>query len=551
MVLRHLPRHLLIAALSFAIVAIILVGLDRPVRGAPAPASGGVYVEGVVGHPTYLNPLLSPFNSADQDVVALVFSGLTRLGSDGSVVPDLATWTISPDGKVYTFRLRNAVWQDGKPVTADDVVYTIKQIQSPSFPGSPEVAQLWKSVKVTKVDDRTVRFTLDEPYAPFLEYTTLGLLPAHLLDGVDGHALLTTPFNAHPTGTGPFEVKSASLQEVTLVPNPHYYGQKPYLGGITFRYYDSFQAAEDALRRGEIQGLGNIPPEHVQDLANNPRIDLQKEPEFARLNLVMLNTEDPMFATDTVRRALSLAIDRAKVIQAAVDGEGVPAAGPIMPESWAFVPEPKAYTYNAAEAAQLLDQAGWTLPKPGALREKDGKPFRFVLLAVNQPDRIRAAQEISRQLRLVGIEADVQTAGWTGIVQDFLAPHKFDAALTEVYSPTADPDPYPFWDSSQINGGLNVAGWSNSVADQLLVDGRQQESQQARKDDYAKFQQLFAQEQPGILLYYPEYVYALPASLKGVTLGLMPQPSDRFDSATSWYLRTQVAPLRTPAATAH
>ena len=534
-----MSRQLLIAGLSLVVVAAILLGTNRPTSGAQVPAPGGVYVEGVVGHPTYLNPLLSPFNDADKDVVSLVFSGLTRLSPDGSVVPDLATdWSLSPDGKVYTFHLRDAVWQDGQPVTADDVVFTIDQIQATAFPGSPEFARLWQSVKVAKIDPRTVQFSLAEPYAPFLEYTTLGLLPSHLLSGVSGRAWLSNPFNAQPVGSGPFQVKSASLQEVELQPNPHYYGQRPYLDGITFRYFDSVQAAYDALRRGDVQGLGGIPPDDVLGLASDPRIALQQEPEYAQLNLLILNTQEPLFADDVVRRALDLAIDRSKVIQAAIGGEGVPAAGPIMPESWAFVPQSNAYQYDPTQAAHLLDQAGWILPSPGALRQKAGQPFRFVLLAVNEPDRLRTAQEISRQLRLIGVQADVQTAGWSGIVQDFLAPHRFDAVLTETYSPTADPDPYPFWHSSQIKNGLNIAGWSNRIADQLLEDGRRQEDRQARQDDYTKFQKLFAQEQPGILLYYPVYVYALPASLKGVTLGLMTQPADRFQTVANWYLRT-------------
>lgn len=541
--LRQLRRQVIIAAFSLALIAVVLAGTRTLAASTRVPAAGGVYVEGVVGHPTYLNPLLSPFNNADQDVVSLVFSGLTRLKRDGTVVGDLASrWTVSPDGKLYTFYLRpDAVWQDGQPVTAADVIFTINEIQSPSFPGSPEIANLWKSVKVTQVNSHTVQFQLATPYVPFLEYTTVGILPEHILHGTVGRNLLTTGFNAQPIGSGPFMVRSATLQSVTLEPNPHYYGKKPYLAGITFRYYDNFPSALDALRRGDIQGLGNIPSADALGLANNPRLHLLQVPEYSKLNVMVLNTQSSLFSDDLVRRALDLAIDRSEVIQAAIGGEGVPAAGPIMPNSWAFVPQPKAYVYNPTEAAKLLDQAGWVEPKPGAVREKGGVPFRFVLLAVNEPNRLREAQDISKQLRAIGIEADVQTAGWSGIVQDFLAPRHFDAVLTEIYSPTADPDPYPFWDSSQIKGGLNVAGWSNRIADQLLEDGRQNQNRTVRKQDYANFQSLFAQEQPSILLYYPVYAYAVPSSLHGVQLGMMIQSADRFENVTDWYMRTQRA----------
>ncbi len=535
-------RQLAIAALTVAAVALVVTLTGQRATGQEVPAAGGVYVEGVVGHPTYLNPLLSPTNDADGDVVALVFSGLTRLASDGSVIPDLAeSWTVSPDGKVYTFRLRDAVWQDGQPVTADDVVFTINQIQSPTFPGTPELARLWQSVTVARVDATTVTFTLAEPYAPFLEYTTQGLLPAHALRGVSGRALREAPFNAHPIGSGPFQVKAASLSEVALVANPRYYGKPPYLAGVTFRYYDSFSAATDALRRGDVQGLASVPPDRVLDFASEPRLTLLQAPEYARLSVLMLNTQSPLLADDQVRRALDLAIDRARLIQVGASGEGVPAAGPIAPSSWAFAAQAGAYTDDPAQAARLLDQAGWRLPPGKAVREKDGKPFHFVLLAVNQPGRQATAEEISRQLRAVGVDAEVQTSGWSGIVQDHLASRQFDAVLSEIYTPTADPDPYPFWHSSQIANGLNVAGWSNRLADQVLEDGRRQSQRAARLDDYVKFQTLFAQQQPSILLYHPVYVYALPASLKGVSLGLMLQPSDRFRTVTDWYTRTRSA----------
>ncbi len=533
-------RQLAIAALTIATVVLLVTFAGSPKTGQEVPAAGGVYVEGIVGHPTYLNPLLASFNDADDDIVSLVFSGLTRLSRDGAVVPDLAkAWSISPDGRQYTFALRDATWQDGQPITADDVVFTINLVQSPTFPGSPDIARLWQSIKVDKVDAKTVRFTLTEPYAPFLEYTTLGVLPEHALRGINGRALSANPFNAHPVGSGPFQVKDATLREVTLVANPHYYGKQPFLSGITFQYFDGFDAALDALHRGDVQGVGSIPAERVLDLANDPKLNLIQVPEYAKLTLVVLNTQNPLFADDLVRRAMDLAIDRAEVIRVAATGEGVPAEGPVVPTSWAYAPQAGSYTLNSAGSAKLLEDAGWQLPAPGAIRVKDGKPLHFVLLAVNQPDREHAAQEVSRQLRLVGVDAEVQISGWSGIVQNNLVPRRFDAVLTEAYTPTADPDPYPFWHSSQVKGGLNVAGWSNRIADQLLDDGRRQSSRATRLDDYVKFQSLFAQQQPSLLLFHPMYAYAVPSSLKGVALGTILQPSDRFLSVQDWYLRTR------------
>jgi peptide/nickel transport system substrate-binding protein len=539
---RIVHRQVFIASLTILAVVVVVALTGRPNASDDVPAAGGSYVEGVVGHPTYLNPLLSTLNDADEDVVSLVFSGLTRLSHDGTVVPDLAeSWAVSPDGTGYTFQLRDASWQDGQPITADDVLFTINQIQSPTFPGRPELNRLWQSVKVSREDARTVRFALAEPYAPFLEYTTMGILPAHALRGVTGKAILSSPFNAQPIGSGPFQVKSATLHEISLATNPHYSGKPPYLTSIAFRYYDTFSDAVDALHRGEVQGLAGVPADRVLELANDPKLAVLQTPVYAHLSQVILNTASPLFSDDIVRRSLDLALDRSKSSEVAAGGEGVSAAGPIPPNSWAYIQEPTAYIYDPVRAGKLLDDDGWKLPAAGAIREKEGKPFHFVLLAVDQPDRRQAAEEISRQLRAIGIDAQVQTAGWTGIVQDYLVPRKFDAVLTEAYTPTADPDPYAFWHSSQVKGGLNVGGWSNRIADALLEDGRHQQDRSARQDDYAKFQVLFAQQQPSILLYHPMYLYAVPASLKGVTVGVMLQPSDRFLSVGDWYLRTRSA----------
>jgi peptide/nickel transport system substrate-binding protein len=533
-------RQVLIAALTILAVAAVVSLTSSPRTSDDVPAAGGLYIEGVVGHPTYLNPLLSTLNDADEDVVSLVFSGLTSLSPDGTIVPDLAqSWTISPDGTVYTFQLRDVTWQDGQAFTADDVLFTINQVQSPTFPGRPELNRLWQSVKAERVDAHTVRFALAEPYAPFLEYTTLGILPAHALRGIIGKAILSTPFNAQPIGSGPFQVKAATLHEVDLTANPHYYAKPPYLAGITFRYYDTFADAVDALHRGEVQGLAGVPADRVLDVANDPKLTVLQTPEYAQLSQVILNTQSTLFSDDIVRRAFDLALDRSKMIEAAAAGEGVPAVGPIPPDSWAYAAEPTAYTYDPARAAKLLDDDGWKLPAPGAIRQKDGKPCQFVLLAVDQPDRQQAAEEISRELRAIGVDAQVQTAGWTGIVQDYLVPRKFDAVLTESYTPTADPDPYAFWHSSQVKGGLNLGGWSNRIADGLLEDGRHQQDRSIRLEDYTKFQLLFSEQQPSILLYHPIYLYAVPASLKGVKLGVMLQPSDRFLGVGDWYLRTR------------
>ena len=201
------------------------------------PERGGVFREGVAGNPQYINPLLCHAHDIDRDLCSLLFRGLTRLDQQGQVVPDLAESWSAPDGLAYTFRLReNQFWHDGKPVTIDDVLFTIEMMQNPDSPILTDLAELWRSVAVERVDDRTVRFLLDQPYAPFLDFTTVGLLPKHIWQDVPPAELRDSPFNLHPVGNGPMQVALTSAQFIRLERSPYSGDDIPYdlCAGVSF-----------------------------------------------------------------------------------------------------------------------------------------------------------------------------------------------------------------------------------------------------------------------------------------------------------------------------
>lgn len=511
-------------------------------RTVEIPAPGGTYIEGVVGQPKYLNPILSHLNPVDGDIVSLVFNGLTKTSDNGVVESDLAErWEISENGKVYVFDLRqDAKWHDGWPVTSDDVVFTIKAIQSPDYQGNPAVAQLWKNVIAEKVSDRRVRFALLDAYAPFLEHVSQPLLPSHLLAGLPPAKLPENRFNIYPVGTGPFKVVEAGLKEVVLEANQEYYGEKPYLERIRFRFYPDDRAASAALRKDDVQGVGSLSPEQAEALRPDKKFNVFSGPEFSKLTLLLLNTKSPVFSDKAVRQAVSYAIDRQKLVDVVMAGQAVNADSPVVPVSWAYNRDAKKYDYDLTGANSILENAGWRDGNGDGVRDKDGQILSFVLLTNDRPQRIKAAEEISRQLEQVGIKASVQAVGWSGFVQDFLVPRNFQAALAEQWSPGADPDTYQFWHSSQIKGsGLNFASWTNRLADELLENARRSRDAGERAKLYREFQSLFAEEQPGILLYYPVFNYAQSKSIKGVRLGMMIEPSHRFDHLPEWYVRTQ------------
>ncbi len=190
--------------------------------GGPTPSPGGpadavVYREGTIGRPSSINPLTAR-TQADRDLAALVFSGLVALGPDGTYEPDLASeWTVDPKGKTWTFTIRpDATWQDGEPVTSDDVVFTVGVLKSPGYSGP--LAASWQGVTATAVDDRTVTFELATPIGGFLQAVTVGLLPAHLLSETPVETLADDPFSLQPVGSGPFVLTSWNAESATLVP---------------------------------------------------------------------------------------------------------------------------------------------------------------------------------------------------------------------------------------------------------------------------------------------------------------------------------------------
>ena len=173
----------------------------------------------------------------------MIFSGLIRFDSHGLPQPDLAeSWGTSSDGTLYNFSIRpNAVWHDGQPVTTDDVIFTIDLIKSTGSLFPQDIKDLWSQIEVKKLDDKTLQFKLPEPFAPFLDYATFGVLPKHLLESVPADQLASADFNLKPVGTGPYKfdhlmTSGGQITGVALAVNEDYYLPRAFIEQIVFRY---------------------------------------------------------------------------------------------------------------------------------------------------------------------------------------------------------------------------------------------------------------------------------------------------------------------------
>jgi peptide/nickel transport system substrate-binding protein len=515
----------------------------------------------MVGQPHAINPLLCSFNDVDRDLCSLVFNGLLRLDAHGLPQPDLAARPpeISPDGLVYTVTLRSDVrWHDGQPFTADDVLFTLNLVKDPDFPGQGDLAELWRTVEVSRVNAYNLAFTLREPFAPFADYLTLGIVPAHALRNVPPADLASTDFNLHPIGTGPFKVQevgpsSGQVDHVLLTANTDYYGSQPFLDKIEIKFFADDASVFNAYRAGQVQGIARVAYSDLPRLRQFPHLNVFSAP-LAGYSLIFLNLSSPdvpFFQDKQVRQALFYALDRQKPVDEVLGGNGIVVPGPILPDTWAFDPALPTAQPDREKARALLDSAGWKIegsgtstpgivdvavPLPPDVRIKDGKMLGFTLVTSNDPTHRKMAEAIAEQWMAIGVTVTVRSAPL--LVTNFLAPRSYEAVLIDLSLP-GDPDPYSFWHETQASGGQNYSGYKDRDMSELLEQARRTNDWNMRVKFYQRFQAMFADDVPAILLYQPVFTFAVDERVRGVQIGPLEYPSDRFRNVADWYVVTR------------
>jgi peptide/nickel transport system substrate-binding protein len=478
----------------------------------------------------------------DRDLCHLIFDGLTAINDRGEPEANLAQgWTISEDGRTYIFQLRDNVhWHDGAPFTVEDVLFTIRAIQDPDYAGPKHLASFWREIDVEPLSMFTVQFELPQPFAPFLSYASIGILPVHLIGDVPASELPAHPFNRAPVGTGSWQFGMMDEASIRLDRNPNHFRHDPYLDHVRFNFYPTHQSALEACRAGETLGTSRVLPDNLPQVWDDEALELHSAP-LASLALIFLNTRDPIFRDQEVRQALWYATDRQAVIDRLLKGQGVVAHSPIMPFSWAYDPSLERYDYDRHYAGWLLELAGWELRESG--RYKDDNPLRFKLTVSNNSLQVAIAQALKAQWSKVGIEAVIEVVSADRLGAEYLVPRRYQAVLYEWRQLPADPDLYPLWHSTQVGrGGQNFAGIQDEELDEALEKGRLISDQATRKRWYDRFQQRFATLAPSLPLYYPVYDYVVSTQVGNVTLGPLLEPAHRFRTLDQWYVNIRRVP---------
>lgn len=513
------------------------------------PEKGGSFTEGIMGSPRFINPLLS-ISDADRDLTILVYSGLMRATPDGKPIPDLAeSYDISPDGLYYTFKIRDsAMFHDGTHVTADDIVFTIEKAQDPALK-SPKRGN-WDGIVVEKVDEKVVRFILKQPYAPFLENTTIGVIPKHIWNNASSDEFAFSPFNTEPIGSGPYKIDYIKRNSAGIPTEYHLKSFKdfalgePYIQEITLKFFPSQSSLVEAYQKGTISSASGVSSETTRSLEIGGSNVMKSV--LPRVFGVFFNqSQAQVFTNIEVRKALNVALDKQRVVDEVLFGYGRAINSPV-PKNWLFdINETQngnqklSRDERIAEARSILERNDWTFnEEKGVYEKKTSKStteLSFTISTGDAPELKQTAMIVKEEWEAIGAKVNVLIFETGDLNQNVIRPRKYDALFFgEIIG--RDLDLYAFWHSSQRNDpGLNIAMYANIESDKWLEDARTSLDDEVRRELYEKFQKDVQEESPVVFVYSPDFLYLPGEKIDGIKLGSLTTPSERFLNVYEWY----------------
>jgi peptide/nickel transport system substrate-binding protein len=516
------------------------------------PLRGGSISIGIAGTPRFINPILAT-SPVDQDLISLIYSGLMRKNSDGALVPDLAEkYEMSKNGLVYTFTLKNETFfQDGEPVTADDIVFTINEAKN-SVIKSPRKVD-FDGVTVAKINDTTIEFTLNQPSSSFLEKTTLGIMPEHLWNN---SPVELNDANTSPIGSGPYMVKNVTKESSGIINSYELESFKkftlgePYIKKMNLRFYSNEEDLINALENNEVDQISSITPLNADILKErNYQIESLVLPRV--FGLFFNQNQNQLFTNKVITKAIDQAIDKDKIVREVLLGYGVAIDDPIPPNMIAYQKLVKGNGASREEILQKvqasLEKDGWSKGSDGFLQktttEKNKKKttvtLEFSISTGNTGDLAKTAELIRQDLQKIGMKVDIKTFEVGNLNQSVIRPRKYDTLLFgQIINHESDLS--AFWHSSQRKDpGLNVAMYTNAKVDKILEDALVTTSEQDRIKKYAQFEDEIKKDMPAVFLYSPNFIYVMPPNIKGLSINHLISPKDRFSSVYLWYTETE------------
>ncbi len=539
---------LIILSIIFIISSLSLFEKVNNHFTSEVPAHGGSLSEGLIGSPRFINPLLE-LSDADRDLTYLVYSGLMRATASGDLINDLAeSYNISTDGLTYSFKIKdNVYFHDGQKITTDDIEYTIKMVQNINL-RSPKRSN-WVGVEMEKISETEIIFKLKQPYSPFLENTTLGILPKHIWNNATVDEFSFSSFNIEAVGSGPYKIVEVKRNNSGI---PTYYNLQafdkyalgePFITNLKFNFYQNEESLFNAYLAHNIDGTSSLTSQNLDLLKDKNGINAEKI-SLPRVFGVFFNqNQAKIFLNKEVRQALNMTVDKNRIVTDVLNGYGQTIDGPLPNGIISDIKEEENYDREQAiiQAKEILTEAGWKFNETDNIWEKKTKTetqkLAFSISTSNTSDLKRVAEILKEDWALLGAQVEILTFEPSDLNQTVISQRKYDALLFgEIINRSLDL--FAFWHSSQRNTGYNVAIYTNSKADKLLEDARQISDKEERLKKYALFEAEIENDIPAIFIYSPEFIYILPNKILGFKSGLINNRSERFEEIYNWYIET-------------
>lgn len=504
------------------------------------PTKGGSYTEGLLGQPVFINPLIAYNNDVDYTLLKLLFSTLGDISESSAVSTDKKTWTVTLQ--------KNLVWDDGKNLTADDVVFTVETIQDQNAyaPNAPA----WNNIIAEKINNDEVRFTLKTPYAFFEDsFKELTIAPKHIFSGIPAANLRRSRYNVEPVGSGPYMLQSMTTEKdgfitrLTLTANPRYHKKPPLIPTFIVQLYRTEQALINDFNVKKIDGLGGLNPERAKELSIGHRLRVFRMPRYYAI--FINQNAHPALKEKAVRQALERAVDRAALITDVFQGYAETIQEPLIPTKQGYdtATYPPRKEINIPDIKNELDAHGWLVNPADGIRYKtiNKKPvkLRFDIVTPDIPFLTHTMDIIKEAWAAIGVEAKLIVMSPEEINANAIKTRDYQMLIFG-NSLKLNPDVFSFWHSSQkFYPGLNLALYDNATANALLESLREESNEAVRKEKVNALKRLIAEDAPALFLYNPSYLYATTENLHGITQSVINAPAERLSKINEWYIKTK------------
>ncbi|MCK5022194.1 MAG: hypothetical protein KAR54_03025 [Candidatus Pacebacteria bacterium] len=510
------------------------------------PVEGGSLIEGVVGYPRFINPILTSSN-VDKDLSILIYSGLLKITPNGEIIKDLAeSYSISEDGFVYNFKLKdNLYFHDGTPLTTEDIEFTINATQDNIIKSSKRAN--WDGVEIKRLNDKEIQFILTQPYSPFLENLSLGILPKHIWENISPEQFAFSQFNIEAIGSGPYKIdkikrdSSSILESYYFKAFEDYALPRAYISKLIIKFYLNESNLLDAYSKGEIESINSITPDKLNLLKMNKDSEILSTPLPRIFGVFFNQNENSVFTHKEVRIALNRAVNKKQIINEVLDSYGVTIASPVPYKSTYYVDNEDEENMGMDSAKSILEENGWKLNEEGVLEKtykKSSIPLSFSISTANTPELKSVAELLKGKWEELGAEVHLKIFEIGDLNQNVIRPRQYDSILFgEVIGHNMDL--FAFWHSSQRNDpGLNIAMYANITTDNLLEEIRITTNIEDKKRKFEEFQKEIYDDVPAIFLYSPDFIYVTSSKIKNNLINQITVPSDRFLDVSNWYIKT-------------